>query len=219
MSDDQPPQISILDARLADIDRRLGAIQTGLLDRQETPAGPIAEPALPPADVPPRVEIPEPAVPPADVPLRVEIPEPAVPPADVPPRVEIPEPAVPPADVPPRVEIPEPPAARVSGLREATAETVAELHELSVAHGRLLESLQRLVGSYERTLTRSEQPPPTPATPTQFSVSAGPFASTEALHRFECTLAQIPEVRDVQVRGYEGEDRAIVDVHLHDATS
>ena len=28
------------------------------------------------------------------------------------------------------------------------------------------------------------------------------------------TLAEIAQVREVSVRGYEGEDRAIVDVHL-----
>ncbi len=199
MSHDEPPQISILDARLAEIDRRLGAIQTGLLDREPSLPGPCTDPAGAREDLPPREAIPEPAVAP---------------------RVEIPEPPITPADLPPRVEIPESPIA-VSDSADcgAAIEKLAQLHGLAIAHGRLLESLQRLVGSYERTLTQSDHPRPAPATPTQFSVSAGPFASTAALHGFERTLAQIPEVRDVQLRGYEGEDRAIVDVHLHDSTS
>ena len=50
------------------------------------------------------------------------------------------------------------------------------------------------------------------------SVSAGPFASTEALRRFERSLQTLPEVRSVTVREYEGADRAIVDVHLSEPT-
>ncbi len=183
MSTDEPPQISILDARLGEIDRRLGAIQTGLLDREG--ARPTAEPpsrGAGPTVLPPRVEIPSPATIAGAATAWTT-------------------------------------TAGTTTAREAAIENVEELRGLAAAHGRLLESLQRLVGSYERTLTQSDQPQPAPAHPTQFSVSAGPFASTEALHGFERTLAQIPQVRDVRVRGYEGEDRAIVDVHLHDSTS
>ena len=46
------------------------------------------------------------------------------------------------------------------------------------------------------------------------SVSAGPFASTEALRRFEESLAALPGVRQVVLREYVGDDRAVVDVHL-----
>jgi hypothetical protein len=95
---------------------------------------------------------------------------------------------------------------------------VAELRELAAAHAQMLEKLQRLLASCEQALGRIEQrPPTTPAT--EFSVSAGPFSSTAALRGFERTLSQIPEVRDVELRGYEGDDRAIVDVHLRDTTS
>ncbi len=165
----EPPQISILDARLAEIDRRLGVIQTDLLDQAAPdPQGPTGQPPA----LPPRIEIPEPSE-----------------------------------------------AAGASAPPAPMAEQVAGLRGLAVAHRRLLESLQQLVDSYERTLTQNVAPPPTAGKPTQFSVSAGPFTSTEAVHGFERTLERIPEVRDVQVRGYEGEDRAIVDVHLHDSTS
>jgi hypothetical protein len=53
----------------------------------------------------------------------------------------------------------------------------------------------------------------------EFTVAAGPFASTESLRRFERTLAAIPDVREVAVRGYEGEDRAIVDVRFNEPRS
>ena len=46
------------------------------------------------------------------------------------------------------------------------------------------------------------------------TLSAGPFANIEALHEFEEALSRMPGVRDVAVRGYEGTDRAIIDVRL-----
>ncbi len=77
----------------------------------------------------------------------------------------------------------------------------------------MLRSTRELLSAYERVLA---QLPPAADTVAvrEFSVSAGPFSSTEALRGFERTLSGIPEVREVAVRGYEGEDRAIVDVHL-----
>jgi hypothetical protein len=53
----------------------------------------------------------------------------------------------------------------------------------------------------------------------EFTVAAGPFASTESLRKFELTLAAIPDVREVAIRGYEGQDRAIVDVRLNEPRS
>ena len=53
----------------------------------------------------------------------------------------------------------------------------------------------------------------------EFTVAAGPFASTESLRKFERTLAAIPDVREVAIRGYEGEDRAIVDVRFNEPRS
>ncbi len=46
------------------------------------------------------------------------------------------------------------------------------------------------------------------------TLSAGPFASIEALHEFEAALSHLRGVREVVVRGYEGTDRAIIDVQL-----
>ena len=47
-------------------------------------------------------------------------------------------------------------------------------------------------------------------------VSAGPFASLDALRRFERTLAALPEVREVVLREYAGEDRAVLEVRLRE---
>ena len=167
---DQPPEISILDARLAEIDRRLSSIQTGLADdisaqrREEPRQEPAAEP--PSTPLPPRVEVPDPPPPP---------------------------PSSPPGPAPPLVE---------------------QLRALVEAQQRVLRRTQELLSAYERILARL--PAATPHAPAvrEFSVSAGPFSSTEALRGFEQTLEKIAEVREVSVRGYEGEDRAIVDVHL-----
>jgi hypothetical protein len=159
---EEPPQISIIDARLAEIDRRLGAIQTGLAIQD------------PPPEPPPTAE------------------------PELPPRVQVDAPPAPPEPAPP-------PAA-----------PVADLRALAATHERVLEATRELLAAYEQTLaSRSSRE----ATVREFSVSAGPFQSTEALRSFERTLAKIPEVREVTVRGYEGEDRAIVDVHLIDPTS
>jgi hypothetical protein len=159
---DAPPEISILDARLAEIDRRLSSIQTGLADDISVRRGvPAAGHAAPPAGLPPRVEVAEPS----------------------------------------------PAAAPTAGS------LLDQLRSLADAHERVLRSTRELLSAYERVLTRLPADP-VAAKPQEFSVSAGPFASTEALRRFERTLAEIHEVREVSVRGFEGEDRAIVDVHL-----
>jgi hypothetical protein len=46
------------------------------------------------------------------------------------------------------------------------------------------------------------------------TVFAGPFSSIPELRDFERALAEMPGVRDVHVRGYEGADRAIIEVTL-----
>jgi len=193
MMSDEPPQISILDARLAEIDRRLRTIQTGLVGEQPSAAGGESLAAERPAAEP------EPEPEPAERGLSH------------------PEPSASSIALPPRVEVPEPPPAPASAEPEAAADLVAELRELAAVHERLLDSMRELVAAYERALARLGRA--APADVKEFSVSAGPFPSTEALRGFERTLSLIPEVREVAVRGYEGEDRAIVDVHLFDSTS
>ncbi len=45
-------------------------------------------------------------------------------------------------------------------------------------------------------------------------VAAGPLASPDALRAFERALADVPGVRTVELRGYQGDDRAVVEVQL-----
>ena len=169
------PEKSILDARLAEIDRRLRTIQSGL-----EPAAHAAREA--PADV----VAPETA---REAPAAVH-PETAR---------EAPAAVVPPEAAP----VPK----RLGADARALEDVVARLAALVEAHERLLASARELA---DRGLAADPG--------AMVSISAGPFASTEALHRFERSLQTLPEVRAVAVREYEGADRAIVDVHLSEPT-
>ncbi|HTU94705.1 MAG TPA: hypothetical protein VMF14_02625 [Solirubrobacteraceae bacterium] len=153
------PEKSILDARLAEIDRRLRTIQTGL------------EPALRPVAAAPGA--PHEALAPVIPPEAAPVPK------------------------------------RVSTEDRQVSELVARLTALVDAQERLLASARALAD-------RSE---PAGDAGRVVSVSAGPFAGTEALRRFEASLQALPQVRSATVREYEGADRAIVDVHLFEPTS
>jgi hypothetical protein len=52
----------------------------------------------------------------------------------------------------------------------------------------------------------------------EVTLSAGPFATLEALREFEQAVSSLPGVREVAVRGYEGSDRAIIEVRLRRET-
>jgi hypothetical protein len=114
-----------------------------------------------------------------------------------------PAPAPPPPPEPP--PIPEPPAPPPP----APGRQMQALTELSE---RLVASMRELLAGYERVLVPTPRQRPGPAA--AVTVSAGPFANIEALHEFEEALSHVPGVRDVAVRGYEGTDRAIIDVRL-----
>jgi hypothetical protein len=237
----EPPQISILDARLAEIDRRLRTIQTGLAEDAAPPAAGAEQPTPPgktepPASGAPRAA-PEPAAPVVPEPrAHVASERTASTGSERPaPRPSPEHPVAPGSELHPRVAVPEPderPRARArarGAAGEEASELVASLRELAGVHERLLDSMRGLLAAYERVLARSlplprpaaaTSPAPAQATsPGHVTVSAGPFASTDAVRGFERTLAGMPGVREVEVRGYEGGDRAIVDVHLIDPTS
>jgi hypothetical protein len=76
--------------------------------------------------------------------------------------------------------------------------------------------MRELLVGYERVLAPASGRRPEPAPPASAPVTllAGPFPSIEALREFEAALSHLRGVRDVTVRGYEGTDRAIIDVRL-----
>lgn len=150
------------------------------------PLAPVEPPPPPPAETPP---VPGPPPPP--------VPEPPPPPPAEPP----PPPEPPPLPAPP----PPPPVPAPALDAGAQIEALTELSE------RLLASLRELLVGYERMLAPRAHPRPEPA---RVTLSAGPFASIEALHEFEAALSHLRGVREVVVRGYEGTDRAIIDVRL-----
>ncbi len=167
----EPALTSVLDVRLAEIDDRLRAIQTGLADD-------IGAPSL----------------------RAVQISEPG-----------------PPAD-----------DAEDRAVRGEAVSLLAELRALAAAQERLLQSIADLLAGNE--------PPParrsselTPARRSSngiatgplrgLGLSVGPLDNTEALRAFELALAGLDGVSGVEIRGYEGGDRALLDVHLEPKSS
>ena len=121
----------------------------------------------------------------------------------------IPDP--PPPAPPPPTPLPEPPPIPAPALD--SRDQVEALTELSE---RLVASMRELLVGYERVLAPASGRRPEPAPPASAPVTllAGPFPSIEALREFEAALSHLRGVRDVTVRGYEGTDRAIIDVRL-----
>jgi hypothetical protein len=125
------------------------------------------------------------------------------PPAPVPPPPPpLPEPPAPPP-VPEPAPLPPPPEPALDSGRQI--EALTELAE------RLVASMRELLDGYERVLAPKPIASPESA---RVPVVAGPFASIEALREFEVALSHLRGVREVTVRGYEGTDRAIIDVRL-----
>jgi hypothetical protein len=128
-------------------------------------------------------------------------PAPAPPPPPEPPPIPEPPP-------PPPVPEPPPPPPPPDPVLDATP----QLQALTEVAERLTAATRELLAGYERMLAPTPPRRPEPAAPV--TLSAGPFANIEALHEFEEALSRMPGVRDVAVRGYEGTDRAIIDVRL-----
>jgi hypothetical protein len=132
-----------------------------------------------------------------------------------------------------------PPAAPAPSAAEAQLE---RLGELTALYGELLASLRDVVRGQAapQTATRATPPaepepptPPPPAEPMQpapspplagpepsapagelVTLSAGPFSTIGAVRAFERELTAVPGVRDVLLRGYEGDDHAVFDVRV-----
>jgi hypothetical protein len=130
--------------------------------------------------------------------------------------------AAPPPDAEVEASEPAPQAPQATGGGD-------QFQALSLLAARLLASMRELLDGYEQFLVRipSVSPPapvrprPTTRPPAAQSrddpgvtVAAGPFVSLDALCSFEHAVSRLPGVRDVAVRGYEGSDRAIIEVRL-----
>jgi hypothetical protein len=192
------PEPSILDARLAEIDRRLKTIQSGL-----APAPEAAEPS----ESPESPESPESAEPPSSFPAPALVPSP-----DSPDSVEQSGPAE-----PTRSPSPPEPAGAAPHPRPApdAPALMAELRGLVAAQERWLASARELLAADDLAPAAGQPRRPAAAAVTgPVGVSAGPFASTEALRRFERALSSLPDVREVVLREYAGGDRVVIDVHL-----
>jgi hypothetical protein len=101
-----------------------------------------------------------------------------------------------------------------------------QLQALTELSARLLASMRELLAGYERMLVRSSSRRPagrsapsragtgTVTGDRNVTVSAAPFRSLEALREFEQAVSNLPGVREVAIQGYEGTDRAIIEVRL-----
>lgn len=88
-----------------------------------------------------------------------------------------------------------------------------EIAELVRMHQGLLDAvgqLARLLGE------RAAGAEPAAARRAGALVSAGPFSETHQVESFLLTLAALEPVRDVALVGYEGADRALIEVQLSD---
>ncbi|HLI59832.1 MAG TPA: hypothetical protein VKV21_09235 [Solirubrobacteraceae bacterium] len=184
---------SILDARLAEIDRRLRTIQSGLAPVPDDDVGEE------------RVEPPESARGRDPEPLRLVDPGPGnAATADEPSAAD----AAPAAEA---VRAAADAARAAEAVRAAEAEQAAQagrFAELVEAHERLLELHRELLSQYAEVLERRA------AEGASLAVAAGPFVSAGAVREFERALAALPGVSAVTVREYLGEDRVQVDVQL-----
>ncbi|MHB1834708.1 MAG: hypothetical protein ACYCXW_07060 [Solirubrobacteraceae bacterium] len=79
---------------------------------------------------------------------------------------------------------------------------------------RRLRAIQSGLEESEAAPTARREVAREPAQVVSAAVSAGPFHSLGALSRFERALSQLPGVRDVRLREYEGGDRAVYEVML-----
>jgi hypothetical protein len=78
---------------------------------------------------------------------------------------------------------------------------------------RLLRATHELLAGYELALAHAAA---TPTGDSAVTLAAGPFPSVATLERFQETLRGLPDVVEVTVRGYQGTDRAILEVQLRE---
>jgi hypothetical protein len=83
------------------------------------------------------------------------------------------------------------------------------IEQLVELHMDLLASMRDVAAGFQRAFAE------VPSSPGgEVTVAAGPFPSLDAVRDFERSLAELPDVKGVAVRGYAGSDRAVIDVQL-----
>jgi hypothetical protein len=202
------------ETRLESMERRLAELQQDLAPEAPPPAEPEPEPAHepPPEPIPrrPRSAGAGEWARPRPAPSAPETPAPAEPPERA--RAEPPERA--------RAEPPE--RARAEPPERARAEPAPpQLELLGTLYSDLLGSVRRLLDGYEAALGGLSHPAERRASgrAPEVELTAGPFRDTAALREFERSLARLPGVREVTVRGYKPGNRAILEVQLEPKTS
>jgi hypothetical protein len=91
----------------------------------------------------------------------------------------------------------------------ALREVARELETLTELHHQVLDWIHELIAAYEAALARRPRAPGP-----ELTMSAGPFATNEALEGFVAAIKTLPGVSQAAVRGFEGTDRAIIEVQL-----
>jgi hypothetical protein len=116
-------------------------------------------------------------------------------------------------------------ARRVEDARAQLDDLERQLHALADLRDKLLTSIRELVDGYQAAAqaqpgtSRRPDPEAALAAGAEVTLSVGPFETLEAVRSFQRAVATLPGVRETSLRGYEGEDRAIVDVRLAGADS
>jgi hypothetical protein len=84
---------------------------------------------------------------------------------------------------------------------------LGEIRAMAELQAKLIAAIEDLLEAYESFVAGAPEG-------VELTLSAGPFESTASVREFERQLAGLASVRAVDVRGYEGEDRAIFHVEL-----
>jgi hypothetical protein len=100
-------------------------------------------------------------------------------------------------------------ASRQPSPEAASPEFAHELETLTELHRQVLDWIHELIAAYEAALARRPRPPVP-----ELTMSAGPFTTNEAVEEFVAAIKTLPGVSQAAVRGFEGTDRAIIEVQL-----
>lgn len=88
------------------------------------------------------------------------------------------------------------------------------LERLTALQANLLSSMTDVLAEFQHTLAQMQQP-----ASAKLTVSAGPFTTIAAVHAFERDVARLPGVREVSLRGFEGDDQVVIEVQLAVSTT